>query len=64
MFGDRITLNQVVLLLAYLRYHIQNRVPGDIHVSVGKRLDTEAFTFTVNDEEIPQVKAEKELEIN
>jgi len=64
MFGDKTTLTQIVLLLAYLRHHIQNKIPGEIKVSVGKHLETEAFTFSVNDQEVPQVIAEKELEIN
>lgn len=64
MFGDKTTLTQIVLLLAYLRHHIQNKTPGEIKVSIGKHLETEFFNFTVNDEEIQQVRPEKEIEIN
>lgn len=64
LFGDKTTLTQIVLLLAYLRYHIQNKIPGELKVSIGKHLETEAFSFSVNDQEVPQVIAEKELEIN
>ena len=66
MFGDKTTLTQVVLLLACIRYYIENKIPGEIKVSVGKNLDTEAFTFSVNGEEIQHIKPESkiELEIN
>lgn len=64
MFGDKTTLTQIVLLLAYIRYHIQSKMPGDIKISIGKHLETEAFSFSVNDQEVPQVIPEKELEIN
>lgn len=65
MFGDKITLTQIVMLLAYIRHHIQTRSSGEIKVSIGKHMNpTEAFTFTVNGEEIPQVIAMDELEIN
>jgi len=64
MFGDKTTLTQIVLLLTYIRYHIQNKIPGDIKVSIGKRLETEAFSFSVNEQEVPQIKPEKEIEIN
>ena len=64
MFGDKTTLMQVVLLLAYIRNHIQTKTPGDIKVSIGKHLETEAFTFSVNGHEVPQVIASPEIEIN
>lgn len=64
MFGDKTTLTQIVLLLAYLRHHIQNKTPGEIKVSVGKHLETEAFNFSVNGEEIPQIMPQNEIEIN
>lgn len=64
MFGDKTTLTQIVVLLSYLRYHIQNKIPGDIKVSVGQHLETEAFNFSVNEQEVPQIKPEKEIEIN
>lgn len=64
MFGDKTTLTQIVLLLAYIRHHIQTKTPGDIKVSIGKHLETEAFNFSVNDEEIQQIVPQKEIEIN
>ena len=64
MFGDKTTLTQIVLLLSFLRYHIQNKTPGDIKVSVGKHLETDTFAFTVNGQEVPQVKPTGEIEIN
>lgn len=64
MFGDKTTLTQIILLLAYIRHHIQTKTPGEIKVSVGKHLETEAFNFSVNDEEIQQIVPQKEIEIN
>ena len=64
LFGDKTTLIQIVVLLSYLRYHIQNKIPGDIKVSVGKHVETEAFNFSVNEQEVPQIKPETEIEIN
>ena len=64
LFGDRITISQIVLLLTYIRYHVQNKIPGDIKVSIGKNLETEFFTFTVNGQELPHVIAQKTVEIN
>ena len=64
LFGDKTTLTQIVFLLAYLRHYIQTKTPGEIKVSVGKHLETEAFNFSVNGEEIQQVVPQKEIEIN
>ena len=64
MFGDKTTLTQIVVLLSFLRWHIQNKEPGEIKVSVGKHLETETFSFSVNGQTIPQIVAEKEIEIN
>lgn len=64
MFGDKTTLMQVVLLLTYIRHRIQTKTAGEIKVSIGKHLETEAFTFSVNGHEVPQVIAAPEIEIN
>lgn len=64
MFGDKTTLTQIVVLLSFLRWHIQNKTPGEIKVSVGKNLETEAFSFSVNGQEVPHIVAQKEIEIN
>lgn len=64
MFGDKTTLTQIVVLLSFLRWHIQNKTAGEIKVSVGKHLETEAFNFSVNGQEVPQIVPEKEIEIN
>ena len=64
LFGEKTTLTQVVVLLAYIRDMIQNKTPGDIKISIGKNLDTDVFSFTVNDQEIAHIKATNELEIN
>ena len=65
MFGDKTTLTQIVILLSYIRQYVQSRTPGEIKVSIGKHLNpTEAFTFVVNGEEVPQAIPTKEIEIN
>lgn len=64
LFGERTTLTQVVILLAFLRDLIQKKEQGEIKISVGKHLETDVFSFTVNDQEVPHVKAQKEMEIN
>ena len=64
MFGDKTTLTQIVLLLDYIRYYIQNKTSGEIKVSIGNTLETEAFTFTVNGQEVAQIKPRESLEIN
>lgn len=64
IFGERTTLTQIVVLLAYLRDMIQSKTPGDLKLSVGKHLDTDVFSFTVNGQEISHIKAARELEIN
>lgn len=66
MFGDKITLTQIVILLSYIRHFIETKTPGEIKITVGKNLDTEAFTFTVNDEEIQHITPGNkiDLEIN
>lgn len=64
LFGEKTTLTQVVILLAFLRDLIQKKEPGEIKISVGKHLETDVFSFTVNGQEVPHAKAEKEMEIN
>lgn len=64
LFGEKTTLTQVIVLLAYIRDMIQKKTPGDIKISIGKNLDTDVFSFTVNDQEIAHIKAKNELEIN
>lgn len=64
IFGEMTTITQVIVLLAYIRDMVQSKTPGDIKLSVGKNLETDVFSFTVNDQEISHFKAKKELEIN
>lgn len=64
IFGEKSTLTQIVFLLAFVRDMIQQKKSGDIVVSVGKHMTSDVFSFTVNDQEVPQMIAEKRLEIN
>lgn len=64
LFGEMTTITQIVVLLAYIRDMIQSKTPGDIKLSIGKNLETNVFSFTVNEQEIAHFKAKNELEIN
>ena len=64
VFGEMTTITQIVVLLAYIRDMVQSKTSGDIKLSIGKNLETDVFSFTVNDQEIAHFKARNELEIN
>lgn len=67
MFGDRSTLTQIVMLLAFIRTFIQQKQPAELKLSIGKHLvSNDEFTFSVNGQEIQQLKADNKaiLEIN
>lgn len=58
MFGDKSTLTQVVMLLACVRSIIKSQSSGEIKVLVGKRIGSDNFAFSVNGQEITDVKLE------
>ncbi len=64
IIGDKTTNTQVVMLLAFLRDAIQSNKETEIKVTVGKHMKNRFFAMQVNGEEIPQIIAEKEIEIN
>ena len=63
LVGDEIINGQIVLLLAYIRDILNNSEGTEIKVSVGKNLHIDSFAFSVNEQEIPVVKAKNTLEI-
>ena len=63
LVGDEIITGQIVLLLAYIRDALNNSNGSDIKISVGKNIHVDNFDFSVNDQEIPLVKAKNNLEI-
>ena len=63
LVGDEIINGQIVLLLAYIRDILNNSDGTEIKVSVGKNLHIDSFAFSVNEQEIPVVKAKNTLEI-
>lgn len=63
LVGDEIINGQIVLLLAYIRDILNNSNGADLKVSVGKNLHIDSFAFSVNEQEIPLVKAKNTLEI-
>ena len=64
IIGDKSTVSQIVLLLAYIRAYLQSKEDGEIKVKIGKNMVSQFFAFQVNDQEIVQVKPKDELEIN
>ena len=64
LIGDSGPITQIVILLAYIRYYLQNNISGEIKVSVGKNMESNFFAMQVNDQEIDQIKPRDSLEIN
>lgn len=58
MFGDKSTLTQVVMLLACVRSIIKSQTPGEIRLNIGKHVASDNFAFSVNGQEIVDVKLE------
>lgn len=63
LVGDEIINGQIVLLLAYIRDILNAGGSADIKVSVGKNMHIDTFAFSVNDQEIPLIKAKDNAEI-
>ncbi len=64
MIGDKMTLVQVIKLLAYIRHSIKNNKPCDILVHVGKNVQDGKFMFDVNQFEVKDLITKEEVEIN
>lgn len=64
LIGDKNTITQIVILLAYIRRYLQTNTSGDIHVSIGKNMKTDFFAMQVNDQEIKDINPSENVEIN
>lgn len=64
LIGNQETIVQIVALLSYIRNLLNNSAEGDIKVSVGKNINSNYFAFSVNNQEIADLKAKTEININ
>lgn len=64
LIGDKMTICQVVQLLAYIRHAIKNNLQTEIKVKIGGKIANSDFMFAVNGLEIPDYITQPEVEIN
>ena len=64
LIGNQETIVQVIALLSYIRNLLNNSAEGDIKVSVGKNINSNYFAFSVNNQEIADLKAKTAININ
>jgi len=64
LVGSQSTNTEIIALLAYIRNLINSGNSGEITVSVGKILANDVLNFDVNDQEIPDLIAQKTISIN
>lgn len=64
MIGDKMILIQVVKLLAYIRYAIENNLKTELTVKFGEKIANGEFKFDVNGLPIGDLVIQKELEIS
>lgn len=64
LIGDKMTICQVVQLLAYIRHAIKNNLQTEIKVKIGGKIANSDFMFAVNGLEIPDYITQPEAEIN
>lgn len=64
LVGSQSTNTEIIALLAYIRNLINSGNSGEITVSVGKILANDTLNFDVNDQEIPDLIAQKTISIN
>ena len=62
--GDKDTISQIVLLLAYIRHAVKNNLKTDIKVSIGNNIVNKELMFDVNNQEISDYITKDILEIN
>ena len=62
--GDKDTISQIVLLLAYIRHAVKNNLKTDIKVSIGNNIVDKELMFDVNNQEISDYITKDTLEIN
>lgn len=64
IIGDFTTICQIVKLLAYIRYAINNNEQTEFTVNIGKKLVNRKLMFDVNGSEVPDIISQKTIEIN
>ena len=64
LVGSEATNMQVIGLLAYIRNIINSGTSGTIKVIVGKNIANDVFQFDANNQEVPDLRAQPEIEIN
>ena len=62
--GDKSTISQVVMLLAYIRHAVKNNLRKDITVQIGKNVVNKELLFDVNSQEIDDYITKDFIEIN
>ena len=64
LFGDRNILIQVGMLLGYIRDAIRRNEPAEITVEIGKSLRNGNFNFTLDNEEVPDIRMVEKIQIS
>ena len=64
MVGNQTTIVQIIALLSYIRNIINTSSEGEIKVSIGKNVNSNFFAFSVNNQEVADLKAKESIEIN
>jgi len=62
--GDKSTISQIVMLLAYIRHAVKNNLRKDITVNIGKYVVNKELLFDVNGQEIDDFITQDFIEIN
>ena len=64
IIGDKLILIQIVKLMAYIRYAIENKMKTEIKVKLGQKIASNEFNFDVNGLPIGELIAQPTIEIN
>lgn len=64
VIGDKSTVCQLTMLIAYIRHAIQTKQCHDITVRVGSKSNSDFFGFQVNNREIKDYITQNLIEIN
>ena len=64
LIGDKSTIAQIVQLLAYIRYAVQNNMKTEIRVPIGQYVVNTVLHFDVNGQQVPDLVAQSVSEIN
>lgn len=64
MVGDLSTIREITILLSFIRNIIDEGREADISVRVGHMIKSGSFNFALNNQEIPDIKAQTEISIN